>query len=189
MNLISLIITAFCLSADAFAVSLTNGMTVKTVKMSYALKTGFFFGFFQALMPIIGWAAGISFSSKISSIGPWIAFVILSFIGGKMIYESRKCDCEKLEVKDAPRDTKSLFILAIATSIDALAVGVSFAFLNVSIISSAFIIGIITFCVCTVGVHFGKKIGCLCGNKAEVLGGCILILIGVKMLLEHLNIL
>jgi len=186
MSLISLIITAFGLSMDAFAVSLTNGMTVKTVKNRYALKTGFFFGLFQALMPLIGWVAGVSFREKMSNIGPWIAFIILAVIGSKMIYEARKCDCERIEIKDTPRDTKSLLILAIATSIDALVVGVSFALLDVSIISSSLIIGLITFCVCTAGVHFGKKIGCICGNRAEILGGCILILIGIKILLEHL---
>ena len=188
MSFISLFLTAFGLSMDAFAVSVANGMCTKQYKIKYAIKFGLYFGFFQAFMPILGWAAGISFSSYIESIDHWISFILLGFIGGKMIAEGLKGKDDSCEVENSDIDSKSLLILAVATSIDALAVGVSFAFLRISIISCAIIIGLVTFCISTAGVYLGKKFGNLFENKAEILGGIILIAIGAKILIQHLEL-
>ena len=197
MNFIALIFTAFALSMDAFAVSITKGMTIKNLKKSTALKMALAFGVFQGAMPLLGWALGISFESYIKSIDHWIAFILLGFIGFNMIkgfFDDRKEeDASELEFS-ATTDVddlsnKEIIMLAVATSIDALAVGISFAFLNVSIIPAASIICIITFLVCVVGVFVGNKVGDIFNGYAELVGGIILILIGFNIFNEHTQIL
>lgn len=197
MNFIALIFTAFALSMDAFAVSITKGMTIKNLKKSTALKMALAFGVFQGGMPLLGWALGISFESYIKSIDHWIAFILLGFIGFNMIkgfFDDRKEEnASELEFS-ATTDVddlsnKEIIMLAVATSIDALAVGISFAFLNVSIIPAASIICIITFLVCVVGVFVGNKVGDIFNGYAELVGGIILILIGFNIFNEHTQIL
>jgi putative Mn2+ efflux pump MntP len=178
------------LSMDAFAVSICKGLAMRKVNKKQAFVIGLFFGGFQALMPLIGWALGIRFQSYITNIDHWIAFVLLAFIGGKMIVEALKPEEEEaVEVMDPPLDIKEMFILAIATSIDALAVGVTFAFLDYPIVEAITIIGIITFIISIVGVYVGNFFGSRYKNKAELAGGVILVLLGCKILLEHLGIL
>ena len=197
MNFIALIFTAFALSMDAFAVSITKGMTIKNLKKSTALKMALTFGVFQGAMPLLGWALGISFESYIKSIDHWIAFILLGFIGFNMIkgfFDDRKEEnASELEFS-ATTDVddlsnKEIIMLAVATSIDALAVGISFAFLNVSIIPAASIICTITFLVCVVGVFVGNKVGDIFNGYAELVGGVILILIGFNIFNEHTQIL
>ena len=197
MNFIALIFTSFALSMDAFAVSITKGMTIKNLKKSTALKMALAFGVFQGAMPLLGWALGISFESYIKSIDHWIAFILLGFIGFNMIkgfFDDRKEEnASELEFS-ATTDVddlsnKEIIMLAVATSIDALAVGISFAFLNVSIIPAASIICIITFLVCVVGVFVGNKVGDIFNGYAELVGGIILILIGFNIFNEHTQIL
>ena len=197
MNFIALIFTAFALSMDAFAVSITKGMTIKNLKKSTALKMALTFGVFQGAMPLLGWALGISFESYIKSIDHWIAFILLGFIGFNMIkgfFDDRKEGKESELEFSATADehdlsNKEIIMLAVATSIDALAVGISFAFLNVSIIPAASIICIITFLVCVVGVFVGNKVGDIFSGYAELVGGIILILIGFNIFNEHTQIL
>ena len=197
MSFIALIFTAFALSMDAFAVSITKGMTIKNLKKSTALKMALAFGVFQGAMPLLGWALGISFESYIKSIDHWIAFILLGFIGFNMIkgfFDDRKEEnASELEFS-ATTDVddlsnKEIIMLAVATSIDALAVGISFAFLNVSIIPAASIICIITFLVCVVGVFVGNIVGDIFNGYAELVGGIILILIGFNIFNEHTQIL
>ena len=197
MNFIALIFTAFALSMDAFAVSITKGMTIKNLKKSTALKMALTFGVFQGAMPLLGWVLGISFESYIKSIDHWIAFILLGFIGFNMIkgfFDDRKEEnASELEFS-ATTDVddlsnKEIIMLAVATSIDALAVGISFAFLNVSIIPAASIICIITFLVCVVGVFVGNKVDDIFNGYAELVGGIILILIGFNIFNEHTQIL
>ncbi|NFQ02296.1 manganese efflux pump [Clostridium sporogenes] len=197
MDFVSIILISIGLSMDAFAVSITNGAIISKVTASEGIRIGLFFGGFQALMPLIGWSVGIKFQSYISTLDHWIALILLSIIGGKMVYDSIKeskdhkdeiaCDYATGEKKCL--NNKTLTILAIATSIDALAVGVSFAFLKVSIISTISIIGTITFVICFIGVMIGKKCGELLKKRAEILGGIVLIFIGIKIFIEHTNIL
>ncbi len=177
------------LSMDAFAVSICKGLAMRKVNKKQALVIGLFFGGFQALMPFIGWALGIQFQSYITNIDHWIAFVLLVFIGGKMIVEAVKPEEEEaVEVMDPPLDIKEMFLLAIATSIDALAVGVTFAFLDYPIVEAISIIGVTTFVISIGGVYVGNFFGSRYKNKAELAGGLILVLLGVKILLEHLGI-
>lgn len=185
MNHLTTVLLGFGLAADAFVVSISSGIFIKHIKINKALKIALFFGAFQAIMPLIGWLCAVSFKASLSGIDHWIAFILLSCIGGKMIYESTKCDEE--EKKFNPLDTYTLIGLAIATSIDALAVGVSFAFLQDSIIFAVANIGFITFCLCLLGVFIGNKCGNCFGNKVEIAGGAILIFIGSKILFEHLT--
>lgn len=182
---IDILLIAVGLSMDAFAVSIANGVTTKKLEIINAFKMAFFFGFFQALMPFLGWLLGSSFSSYIQNFDHWIAFLLLLAIGGKMIYESfseKKEDEERIDYNSY----KMLFILAVATSIDALAVGLSFAFLEIKIATPCLIIGGITFVISFAGVVFGNKIGHFFENKIEIIGGLILIGIGTKILLTHL---
>ena len=197
MSFIALIFTGFALSMDAFAVSITKGKTIKNLKKSTAVKMALAFGIFQGGMPLLGWALGISFESYIKSIDHWIAFILLGFIGFNMIkgfFDDRKeKDASSLEFS-ATTDiddlsNKEIIMLAVATSIDALAVGISFAFLNVNIILAASIICIITFLVCVVGVFVGNKVGDIFNGYAELVGGIILILIGFNIFNEHTQIL
>ena len=197
MSFMSLILIAFCLSMDAFAVSITNGIIIKNVRLNDALKIGLYFGFFQALMPIMGWAAGIHFKDYIVAFDHWIAFVLLGFIGVKMIISALKEEKDRADEQDASQDERIcenplcaqyLLMLSVATSIDALAAGVSFAFFDIGIFASALLIGLITFTLSTFGVLIGKGCGGLLQKKAEIIGGSILTLMGVKILIEHTGV-
>ena len=183
-------LTGIGLAMDAFAVSIGKGLGMIKVNKKQALIIGLFFGGFQALMPAIGWFLGIGFERYITSIDHWIAFVLLGFIGGKMIYESFQPDKDiPEEEKDRPLDIKEMFMLAVATSIDALAVGISFSFLNYPIGLASAVIGITTFIISIVGVYIGNFFGTRYKKRAEIAGGIILCLIGLKILFEHLGLL
>ncbi len=185
MDAATTILLSFGLAADAFAVAISSGLAIKHMKVNKALKIALFFGGFQALMPVIGWLVGLSFSFLITPIDHWIAFGLLSFIGGRMIYESLQSEeCEK---KFNPLDTGTLITMSVATSIDALAVGLGFAVLKTSIGPVVSAIGFITFFVVFAGVFIGHKCGNLFGNKIEFLGGVILIAIGSNILFSHLT--
>jgi putative Mn2+ efflux pump MntP len=184
MSIITTIAIAVALSMDAFAVAIVNGATLSKLRIHHALNMAFFFGAFQALMPIIGWLAGRSVYTYIEPIDHWIAFILLSGIGIKMIYESFKI--KTLEEKKSPINMFVLVILSIATSIDALAVGISLSFID-SIAIPAITIGMTTFLFSYIGIYIGKRIGHLFENKITFIGGVLLILIGVKILLEHLS--
>ena len=183
MNAITIILIALGLAMDAFAVSVASGITIKRQRTRSAFKFGMFFGSFQMIMPVAGWLAGVRLQSLIANIDHWIAFVLLAFIGCKMIYESFKLE-EKTEA--ASRGIKVMLFLSVATSIDALAVGLSFAFLEISIVTSVIVIGIVTFVLSFAGIFIGNTIGHFFEKKLEALGGLILIGIGIKILLEHL---
>ena len=185
MGFFELFLIAIGLSMDAFAVAVCKGLKMQRLNYSQAGITALFFGGFQAIMPLIGWALGSTFSNYINKIDHFVAFALLAFIGGKMIYDSYKDEEDK---SGGVFNLKELFILAVATSIDALAVGVTFAFLKASIIFSVVIIGITTFVLSLIGVFIGHKFGAAYKNKAELAGGVILILIGLKILLEHLGV-
>lgn len=176
------------LSMDAFAVALCKGLNMKKLNYAHTIIIALFFGGFQAVMPLTGWLLGKNFEKYIQSVDHWIAFALLVYIGGKMTWEALKGDDEEEETSGDKLDLKELTIMAIATSIDALAVGITFAFLKVSIASSITIIGITTFCLSVIGVKIGNRFGMKFKSKAEIAGGIILILIGVKILLEHLGI-
>ncbi len=183
MDIISIILIALGLAMDAFAVSITAGITIKEKHLHNAFRIALYFGFFQAVMPLAGWLLGSSFASFINSFQHWLAFIILAFIGIKMIADSRRSS--KVSQKDFTCH-KTLLALAIATSIDAFTVGVSFSLINVSIIMPVIIIGIITFFTSIIGVYAGKLSGCLLRNYAEIFGGSILIIIALKILLTAL---
>lgn len=185
MDILSVILIAVGLSMDAFAVAITSGFATRELKNWQAVRMAVFFGGFQFLMPLVGWLAGLTVRRYIVQVDHWIAFGLLSFIGGKMIWESlrKEKDCGE---KSCPMDLSNLVILAVATSIDALAVGLSLSFLNVSIFIPALIIGCVTFAISLAGVYIGKKFGHLFEKKMELIGGLVLIGIGVKILLEHL---
>lgn len=190
MSFLSVFIIGIGLSMDAFAVSLAKGFCLKKDILKYAFKISFLFGVFQAIMPLIGWFAGTYFENYIKSIDHWIAFILLGFLGGKMIIESIKEFSANDENELAcDRDTlslKNLIVLAVATSIDALAVGISFGFLSVNILPSILIIGLTTFILCFIAVVIGKKLGESLQKYSELIGGIILLIIGIKILLEHL---
>lgn len=186
MSFFTLLTIAVGLSMDAFAVSICKGLAMKKITFRKALIIGLWFGGFQALMPLIGYLLGVQFQSKITSIDHWIAFILLCFIGINMIREA--CSKEEEQANDSLA-VKEMFILAVATSIDALAVGVTFAFLQVSILPAITFIGITTLILSMIGVKIGNVFGTRYKSKAELAGGIILILIGVKILLEHLGIL
>lgn len=184
MDTITVLSIALGLSMDAFAVSVTSGITIKNLKIRHAAKIAFFFGFFQLIMPVAGWLAGLSLRNFISGLDHWLAFGLLGFVGGKMIWESFKMGPET-ENKPNPLDFAVLLMLSIATSIDALAVGLTFSFLNVSIAMPVLIIGLVTFLMSLAGVFIGERFGHIFENKIETAGGIILTGIGVKILLEH----
>lgn len=184
MGLLELFFIAVGLSMDAFAVSICKGLSLGKIKLKHMVIAGLWFGGFQALMPAIGYTVGSLFADKIVAIDHWIAFALLAFIGGGMIKESFEED----EEVDACMEPKCMFILAVATSIDALAVGVSFAFLKVSIVWSVLFIGVVTFILSTIGVKIGSIFGAKYKSRAELAGGVVLILIGLKILLEHLGV-
>jgi len=184
MNTITILFIAFGLAMDALAVSITSGIAIKRLRIGHALRIGLFFGSFQAAMPVIGWLAGMSLKDFISGVDHWVAFGLLSLIGGKMAYESLQMESQKKEMN--PLDVYVLLILSVATSIDALAVGVSFAFINIAIITPAILIGLVTFLLSFLGAFIGNRLGHFFENKIELLGGFILIAMGIKILLEHL---
>ena len=188
--LLTLLFIGVGLAMDAFAVSVCKGLSMRKVNKKQCFVIALFFGGFQAIMPLLGWLLGMQFESYITQIDHWIAFVLLVFIGGKMIKEALQKE-EVVEVKemDPPLDLKEMLLLAIATSIDALAVGITFAFLQVPIGEAITIIGLETFVISIVGVYVGNFFGNRYKKKAELVGGIILVLIGVKILLEHLGIL
>lgn len=182
MELITITLIAVGLAMDAFAVSIASGVTIKDMKFNYALRIAVFFGLFQAFMPLVGWLAGLNLKNFVEDVSHWIAFALLTIIGFKMIYESVKMDGNTFH----PLNLHILMILSIATSIDALAVGISFAFLKISIATPILIIGTITFLLSFVGVFIGDKFGHFFEKKMEIGGGVILIGIGIKILVEHL---
>ncbi len=184
MSTFELFILAVGLSMDAFAVAICKGLSVKKLTGKHMLITGLYFGFFQAFMPLVGYLLGKQFESLITEVDHWIAFVLLGIIGINMIRESRGC-ADELNDMFTP---KVMLPLAVATSIDALAVGVTLAFLRVNVISSVSFIGIITFALSAIGVKIGNIFGCRFKSVSELLGGIVLILMGTKILLEHLSI-
>ncbi len=185
MSLFDLFVLAVGLSMDAMAVAICKGLSVQKLKFRQALITGLYFGGFQAGMPLIGYFLGIRFSSYIASIDHWIAFFLLALIGANMIKESFG-EAETCSCSFSPR---AMLPMAVATSIDALAVGVTFAFLNVSIVPAVTFIGVITFSLSAVGVYVGHLFGAKFKSKAELAGGIVLILMGLRILLEHLGVL
>jgi putative Mn2+ efflux pump MntP len=179
---LSILIIAVGLSADCFAVSLSSSISRRSLPLWQGLRVALFFGFFQSAMTLFGWWAGSRILQYIENIDHWIAFGLLVFVGGKMIWESLH---EKEQSTDITK-WRYLFILAIATSLDALAVGISFAFLQVNLAIASVTIGVVAFIISIGGFLGGKKLGELVGKRAEIIGGIILIIIGVRILLEHL---
>lgn len=185
MSIFELFILAVGLSMDAFAVSVCKGLSLGKIKPKHMCIAGAWFGGFQALMPLIGYFLGSFFAEMIEKYDHWVAFVLLAIIGGNMIKESFGKD----EKVDSSMDVKSMLLLAIATSIDALAVGVTFAFLQVQIVPAVSFIGVITFIFSAVGVKIGSLFGTKYKSKAELFGGIVLVLIGIKILLEGIGVL
>jgi len=184
MSYIEIILIAVGLSMDAFAVSITLGLSVQKLTLKHYLLPGIYFGIFQALMPLIGYFAGTLFAEKIQEFDHWVAFGLLAIIGGNMIRESFSKDEEK---SDTDKFTFiSLLLLAIATSIDALAVGVTFSLFKINIYAAIAIIGLITFCISIFGVKIGNLFGMKFKSKAELVGGIVLVALGIKILIEHL---
>lgn len=188
MGLLELLLIAIGLSMDAFAVALCRGLNMSKRNLRNSVIIALFFGGFQAVMPLLGWLLGKQFERYITSFDHWIAFGLLVLIGGKMIIEVFKKDKCPADGTDKLR-IKELFLLAVATSIDALAVGITFAFLQVSIIPAVACIGVTTFAISFFGVFIGRKFGARFQTKAEIAGGLVLIIIGTKILIEHLGIL
>ncbi len=185
MSFIDIFLIGVALSMDAFAVSICKGLSVKRVEPKHLLTVGVYFGGFQALMPLIGFLLGFKFERFIVSVDHWIAFVLLALIGGNMIKEALSKEDDE---HDASFSFRTMLPLAVATSIDALAVGISFAFLGVDIVEAAILIGITTFVLSGVGVYVGNIFGAKYKSKAELVGGVVLILIGLKILFEHLGV-
>ncbi len=185
MDIFELFVLAVGLSMDAFAVSICKGLSLGEISKKHMCLAGVWFGGFQALMPIIGYLLGSIFADKITKYDHWIAFVLLGFIGGNMVRESLGGE----ENVDSSMDVRSMFLLAVATSIDALAVGVTFAFLAVPVIPAVSFIGVVTFLFSAAGIKIGSVFGTKYHAKAEFCGGIVLILIGLKILLEGLGIL
>ncbi len=185
MGSIELFAIALGLSMDAFAVAISKGLCLRVFRYRYAFITGLFFGGFQALMPLIGYFLGKQFEDYLTSVDHWIIFALLFLIGVNMILESRKDESDKCDTLNL----KNMTILSLATSIDALAVGITFAFLHANIYIGISVIGLTTFALSFFGVMIGNLFGTKYKSKAEIAGGIILILIGVKILLEHLGIL
>lgn len=188
MSLFELFLIAVGLSMDAFAVAICKGLATGRVKLGQMVIVGLWFGIFQALMPLIGYLLGVNFSTLIQSIDHWIAFILLGLIGANMIREAIGGDEECCNEEDASYSIRAMLPLAIATSIDALAVGVSFAFLSVDIVPAVSFIGVCTFILSAFGVKIGSVFGLRFKKKAEIAGGVILILMGAKILLEHLGL-
>lgn len=185
MAFVELILIAIGLAMDAFAVSVGKGLSVSRVEPRHAMSAGLWFGGFQALMPIAGYLLGSSFAHVVSSVDHWIAFALLLLIGLNMIRETLWGDDEGHDSDFSPR---KMFVMAIATSIDALTIGITLAFLNVNIWVAAAVIGVITFALSAIGVHLGSRFGAKVGSKAGILGGVVLICLGIKILLEHMGV-
>jgi len=183
MPITTILLIAVGLSMDAFAVAITFGLGMRVLHFRYAFRIALFFGLFQALMPIIGYLAGLSIRGFVERFDHWIAFGLLSFIGSKMIYEAFSLEDER---PMDPQDLLLLLTLAFATSIDALAVGLSLSFLKVDIVQPAVIIGVTTLLISFAGVIIGQRMGHLFEKKIEIAGGIILIIIGIKILCEHI---
>jgi manganese efflux pump family protein len=183
LEFLTIFLIAIGLCFDSFAVSVSSGLMMKHINFFEAMRIAFSLAFFQALMPLIGWFAGKRISSYLSDYDHWIAFGLLLIIGLKMMWESQKPEESKTF---NPLNLWFILYVSIATSIDALIVGVSFAFLKIDIFKSILIIGIVTFIISMLGIFFGKKAGAHLGKKMEILGGIILIIIGIKILIEHL---
>ena len=186
MSLFEIVFIAIGLAMDAFAVWIWKGLSMKKINYKKAIIIGLYFGLFQALMPVLGYFLGSNFAQLVEKIDHWIAFILLTIIGLNMIKESTSKEEEKRNDKV---DIKTMLLLAVATSIDALTIGITFAFFEVNLLFSVIVIGIITFIISFFGVIIGNKFGDKFQNKAELFGGTILIIIGLKILLEHLNIL
>lgn len=186
MGLLELFILAVGLSMDAFAVSVCKGLAMPKITLRRTLIVGAWFGGFQALMPAVGYVLGVQFRDKITAVDHWIAFLLLGVIGANMIKEALSGECEN---ESDSLDVRTMFLLAVATSIDALAVGITFAFLKVHIIAAVSFIGVTTFAISAAGVKIGNVFGTKYKSKAELAGGIILILLGLKILLEHLGFL
>lgn len=186
MNLISVFLIGVGLSMDAFAAAICKGLSIRKNFLEKSFVIALFFGVFQAAMPYIGYLLGSIFAEKLQAVDHWIAFVLLLIIGVNMIRESRDKTCT---IEEDRLDLKNLFMLAIATSIDALAVGVSFAFLKIKISLAVFVIGLTTFVISFFGVRIGRAFGIALKDKAQVAGGLILIFLGLKILVEHLGLL
>lgn len=183
MDLLSLFLIAVGLSMDAFAVSVCKGLATPKYKLKYSMICGAWFGGFQALMPAVGYLLGVNFKKYITAIDHWIAFVLLALIGFNMIREALKNDDEGADPSFA---AKSMSLLAVATSIDALAIGITFAFLDVNIVAAVLFIGVCTFVISAAGVKIGSAFGTRFKSKAEIAGGAILIILGLRILVEHL---
>ena len=183
MDLATILLIAVSLAMDSFAVSIAHGMTIKNRRVATGLIMAFSFGLFQALMPVLGWLAGLTLINLISSFDHWVAFGLLASIGGKMIYSART---EPEPEKDTKLTIPVLLMLSVATSIDALAVGLSFSLLQVSITTPVIAIGVVAFLLSFAGFNFGNKLGKFFERKVQVVGGIVLIAIGIKILLEHL---
>lgn len=184
MGLWELFVIAVGLSMDAFAVSICKGLSLRRIKIKHAAISGAYFGGFQAAMPLIGYFIGRYFTKLITSVDHWVVFILLALIGGNMIKES----FGKSEELNDSFSAKTMLPLAVATSIDALAVGITFAFLKVNIFAAVTFIGIITFILSAIGIYIGNIFGSKYKSKAEFLGGVVLIAMGVKILLEHLGV-
>jgi len=184
VELFTIIIIGLALAMDAFAVSIAAGAGYRQLKIRHAIRMAVFFGGFQAMMPLVGWLAGMSFREEISACDHWVAFGILLAVGTRMIYEAFKID--RATNPSNPANLAVLLTLAVATSIDALAVGITLTLVTDSVAAAVIIIGLITFVLSWLGCYIGKRIGHLFENKIEIIGGCILIAIGVKILIEHL---
>jgi putative Mn2+ efflux pump MntP len=185
VDLLTVLFMALGLSMDAVAVSISRGCMVRRLQVRHMFRMAFFFGFFQMLMPVAGWLAGLALSRFLSGVDHWIAFGLLVFIGGKMIREARRPD--DCELPAHPFHPLTLLALAVATSIDALAVGLSFSLLRMTIVTPVLIIGLVTFTLSFLAVILGNRFGTLLGRKMEVVGGLILIGIGVRILIQHLS--
>ncbi len=184
MSIVEIVITAFALAMDAFAVSIASGITIHNLRLKHAVTIAVWFGLFQAVMPLLGWMLGGQVVKYIQGCDHWLAFGLLTFIGAKMIYEAFKI--EEVEKKTNPLDLYVLFILSVATSIDAFAVGLSLAVLCVSILLPVIVIGVITFFMSLAGVYIGDKSGHFFEKKIEIVAGIVLIAIGLKILLQDL---
>ena len=182
MDIVTVVLIAFGLAMDAFAVSIAKGITVERDRGRAAILLATLFGGFQGMMPVVGWLAGLGLRDVIMVVDHWIAFGLLAFIGAKMIHDSTKGD----DGKEADVTLSVALLLAVATSIDALMVGLGFAFLEISILTPVLVIGAITFLLSYLGFIFGSKLGTVFGRKVKILGGLILILIGIRILIEHL---
>jgi putative Mn2+ efflux pump MntP len=196
-------VLAVGLAMDAFAVSVTSGFAIKRLQVRHALRIAFFFGLFQAAMPLVGWLAGQALQDYVAAVDHWIAFGLLAAVGGKMIYEARVLSGEEREqarveaIKASwpgadvggghPHSIETLLMLSVATSIDALAVGVSLSMAEIGIVMPALVIGVVTLVMSFGGVYLGKRIGHLLGSKLEVAGGILLILIGIRILVQGLG--